>query len=90
MSVEPVAEEKIYVEYRFESGLVLSGFVDRSEACNMFYRAGAMDEPIEPKLLPAASRETLEVVLQRQKISRSSYGRPPSPEALAFHRRSPA
>lgn len=85
MSSNPPSEQKtVYIEYRFASGLVLSGFVEESGVASMLRNnAAPSQEPAEATPLFGTRHA---VLLQDQCIVEFSVGNP-SFEALVFHRR---
>ncbi len=73
--------DKIYVEYRFRSGFVLSGIVDRDEAKEIFRHNNNLSSPIGA--IRAGSH--VSVVLQDQELIEAK-GTAPE-DAPDFHRR---
>jgi hypothetical protein len=75
--------EKLYIEYRFASGLVLSGFMDPNEATDMIRNNVAPSQA--PNENTPLSEGRFSVLLQDQQIVEWKVGNP-SEDALVFHR----
>lgn len=71
-----------YIEFRFHTGLVVSGFVDEATFDEMFRNNAAPSQPLAPdEPIPAGN---LAVLLQDQRLR--EWSTQISQEAFAFHR----
>ncbi len=76
--------ERIYVEWRFHGGLVLSGYIDQDEATDMLRNNAAPSQSPAEGVPIFGTRHA--VLLQDQRVATYQFGNP-SPEAIAFHQK---